>query len=161
MAMTVQEITNLFLYGQTTRPADLTDDSLLRPVTNPAAPPLVARATMYRLSHVVLLSLVFSGCATNPDIRECRTSARDQGLVELRGEDETALLAQLNAAIEAASAMKPTFARPYKQLTFHSDAKAMLCQVGPCLPTKWLFELRSGRWELANRPEGLCVSQTH
>lgn len=92
------------------------------------------------------------------DMLECRTSARAKGLIELHGDDEGKMLAQLTSAIDATSAMKPTFTHPYKQLLFRSGDRAMLCQFGPCLPTEWVFELASSQWRLTNRPEGICVA---
>ena len=106
---------------------------------------------------------VLCGCtaahAVKPeDIQQCLNVAQDNGLVMVSTEERSRLLPDLVHQIESSQAMKPNEAPEYRQLIFRSDRKLLLCELGPCLPVRWIFESTANGWVLSNRPEGLCVS---
>lgn len=112
------------------------------------------------ISCVVAMCVFEAGCVTQShfDPKHCEAIKMDVSFVEVRDPDRSALLASLQAAIEREPVMKPSYGSQYRQHVFRANNRAMLCQLGPCSPSVWLFEKKAGTWDLLNVDEGICVT---
>jgi len=101
---------------------------------------------------------LLGACATQSDVALCGGS-QVNGAFKSAADPETAqLMRELLDAVAAAGAMRPTLRPPYRHYVLASGEQAVLCELGPCLPSSWLFERSNQMWVLQNRPEGICVA---
>ncbi len=112
---------------------------------------------------VLPLLAILCGCHTAPavkpeDIKQCLGTALDKDLVLVPTEERSRLLPDLVHQIESSQAMRLNKSPQYRQLLFRSGRELLLCELGPCLPVRWIFQDTANGWVLSNRPEGLCIS---
>jgi hypothetical protein len=113
---------------------------------------------------VLAVCVMLAGCQTHLQRsfeRECLSSS-DRAAEAFAPADAPELFRQLITAIETADAMRPALHRPYQQMLFQvGENKAIVCEIGPCLPARWDFAYRADGWVLINRPQGMCVVRRH